>query len=101
MTPRPALALVSLLLIAGAILLILLTLIAGGVDKDPTNRFYFLEADTNGLGTARALTRWTFWNACSVVNGRNACPKVHAAYPFDPHRNFNTDAIFGYEHLLT
>ncbi|KAI4210243.1 MAG: hypothetical protein LQ351_006921 [Letrouitia transgressa] len=95
MTPRPALALVSLILIAGAILLILLTLIAGGVDKDPINRFYFLEADTAGLGNARGFTRWTFWNACSVVNGRNDCPKVHAAYPFDPRRNFNTDNIFG------
>ncbi|KAI4196895.1 MAG: hypothetical protein LQ350_006264 [Teloschistes chrysophthalmus] len=95
MTPRPALAFVSLILIAGAILLILLTLLGGAVNKNPTNKFYFLEADTSGLGTAAATTRWTFWNACSVMDGHNACPKVHAAYPFDPKRNFGTSDIFG------
>ncbi|KAL8949335.1 MAG: hypothetical protein Q9222_004539 [Ikaeria aurantiellina] len=95
MTPRPALAFVSLILIAGAILLILLTLLGGAVDKNPTNKFYFLEADTSGLGNAAARTRWTFWNACSVVDGKNSCPKVRAAYPFDPNRNFGTTMSFG------
>ncbi|KAL8791273.1 MAG: hypothetical protein Q9213_000230 [Squamulea squamosa] len=95
MTPRPALALVSLILIAGAGLLIFLTLLGGAIDKNPTNQFYFLEADTNGLGTAPSLTRWTFWSTCSVTDGRNVCPKVKAAYPFDPKRNFGTDDIFG------
>ncbi|KAI4091137.1 MAG: hypothetical protein L6R37_007783 [Teloschistes peruensis] len=96
MTPRPALAFVSLILIAGAILLILLTLLGGAINKNPTNKFYFLEADTTGLGTAAATSRWTFWNVCSVMDGHNACPKVHAAYPFDPKRNFGTSDIFGY-----
>ncbi|KAL8710241.1 MAG: hypothetical protein Q9220_005172 [cf. Caloplaca sp. 1 TL-2023] len=95
MTPRPALALVSLILIAGACLLILFTLLGGAIDKNPTNKFYFLEAATDGLGSAAATTRWTFWNACSVVNGKNVCPKVHAAYPFDPNRNFGTSMSFG------
>ncbi|KAI4232983.1 MAG: hypothetical protein LQ352_008289 [Teloschistes flavicans] len=95
MTPRPALAFVSLILIAGAILLILLTLLGGAVNKNPTYKFYFLEADTSGLGNAAATSRWTFWNACSVTNSHNACPKVHAAYPFDPKRNFGTSDIFG------
>ncbi|KAL8700952.1 MAG: hypothetical protein Q9201_005168 [Fulgogasparrea decipioides] len=95
MTPRPALAFVSLILIAGAILLMFLTLLGGAVDKNPTNKFYFLQADTSGLGNAAAQSRWTFWNACSVINGRNACPKVHPAYPFDPNRNFDTSMSFG------
>ncbi|KAI4183428.1 MAG: hypothetical protein LQ346_006336 [Caloplaca aetnensis] len=95
MTPRPALAFVSLVLIAGAILLIFLTLLGGAIDKNPTNQFYFLEADTSGLGNAAGKTRWTFWNACSVTNGRNSCPGAHPAYPFDPNRNFDTTMSFG------
>lgn len=96
-TTGPALAFVSLILIAGAIVLIFLTLLAGAVDKNPTNKFYFLQAGTSGLGNAAATTRWTFWNACSVVNGRNACPKAHPAYPFEPNRNFATSMSFGYD----
>ncbi|KAL8798605.1 MAG: hypothetical protein Q9200_007738 [Gallowayella weberi] len=95
MTPRPALAFVSLVLIAGAILLILFTLLGGAVDKNPFNKFYFLEADTHDLGTAAPLSRWTFWSSCSVMDGHNACPGVKPAYPFDPRRNFGTDTIFG------
>ncbi|KAL8827968.1 MAG: hypothetical protein Q9170_006796 [Blastenia crenularia] len=95
MTPRPALAFVSLILILGACLLILLTLLGGAVDKNPTNKFYFLQADTSGLSNAAPVSRWTFWNACSVMNGHNSCPNVHAAYPFDPNRNFGTTMSFG------
>ncbi|KAL8890741.1 MAG: hypothetical protein Q9205_003765 [Flavoplaca limonia] len=91
----PALALVSLILIAGAALLIFLTLLGGAIDKNPTNQFYFLEADTEGLGDADPVTRWTFWSHCSAMDGRNTCPGVRPAYPFDPRRNFNTDDIFG------
>ena len=61
------------------------------MDKNPTNQFHFLQASTSGIPGAAAVTRWTFWNACSVVNGRNSCPKVHPAYPFDPHKNFGTE----------
>ncbi|MCJ1454446.1 hypothetical protein MMC28_004799 [Mycoblastus sanguinarius] len=87
---RPILAIVSLVLIAGALLLTLFVLIGGGSDHNPTNQFYFLEATTTGIPNAAPTTRWTLWNACSVVNGRNACPKVHPAYPLDPPRNFGS-----------
>ncbi|KAL9001707.1 MAG: hypothetical protein Q9188_005330 [Gyalolechia gomerana] len=95
MTPRTPLAFASLILTAGAILLIFLALLGGAVDENPTNKFYFLQADTSGLGNAASTTRWTFWNACSVMDGRNECPSVHAAYPFDPNRNFETTMSFG------
>ncbi|KAL8967120.1 MAG: hypothetical protein Q9183_003057, partial [Haloplaca sp. 2 TL-2023] len=95
MTPRAPLAFVSLILIAGAVLLILFTLLAGAVDRNPTNRFYFLEADTSGLGNAAETSRWTFWGSCMVMEGANACPGVSPAYPFDPNRNFDTDMSFG------
>ena len=87
--PGPFLALISLVLIAGAALLIFLTLLGGAVDTNPTNQYYFLEADTSGIAGAPPLTRWTFWNACGVQNGRNTCPKIRAAYPLDPPRNFD------------
>ncbi|KAL6713630.1 Eisosomes component [Lecanora helva] len=88
---RPLLGLVSIILIAGGVLLTLLTLLGGGIDKSPTNKFYFLQASTSPIPGAAATTRWTFWNACSVVDGKNSCPKVHAAYPLDPPRNFGTE----------
>lgn len=79
----------SLILIAGACLLILLTLLGGAIDHSPTNKFYFLQADTSGIAGAASQTRWTFWNACSVKNGGNDCPHVHPAYPFNPPDNFD------------
>lgn len=89
MGARPVIALASLIFLAVAILLIFLALLGGAVDEYPTNQFYFLEADTSNIAGASSLTRWTFWNACSVSsNGRNDCPKARAAYPFDPARNF-------------
>jgi hypothetical protein len=89
MAARPMIALTSLILLAGAILLIFLTLLGGAVDRNPTNQFYFLEAETDAIPGARPLTRWTFWNACGVTpNGRNDCPNARPAYPFDPTRNF-------------
>jgi hypothetical protein len=87
----PVLALVSLILIAGGLLLTLLVLIAGAVDHNPANKFYFLQADTSGIPGAAASTRWTFWNACGVTDGHNMCPKVHPAYAFDPPRNFGSE----------
>ncbi|MCJ1356483.1 MAG: hypothetical protein MMC33_006478 [Icmadophila ericetorum] len=91
MAARPIFALVSLILIAGACLLIFLTLLAGAVDHKPTSMIYFLQADTSNIPGAPALSRWTFWNTCSVnANGGNVCGKVHPAYPFNPPSNFGT-----------
>ncbi|KAK4690130.1 hypothetical protein P7C71_g6594, partial [Lecanoromycetidae sp. Uapishka_2] len=89
-SPRAPLALVSLVLIAGALLLTLFVIIAGGSNKSPPNEFYFLQADTSGIPGAAPISRWTLWNSCGVTGNRNACPKVHPAYPFDPKNNFGT-----------
>ena len=89
--PGTPLTLVSLILIMGALLLMLLTILGGSIGKNPTNQFYYLEADTSNIPGAAALTRWTTWNACGVTEGRNVCPGVHPAYAFDPPRNFGTD----------
>jgi len=88
---------VSLILVAGGLLLMFLILLAGAIDDAPVNKFYFLQADTAGIPTAPAVSRWSYWNVCGVQNGRTVCgkqnfSKVHPAFPLDPasHRNFDT-----------
>ncbi|MCJ1474530.1 hypothetical protein MMC13_003188 [Lambiella insularis] len=89
--PGPIFAFASLILIAGACVLIFLVLLAGAVNSNPVNQVYFLQADTSAISGAPAQSRWTLWNVCSVdANGRDACGKVSPAYPFDPQSNFNT-----------
>ncbi|MCJ1319056.1 hypothetical protein MMC15_004389 [Xylographa vitiligo] len=91
MPARPVFASVSLILIAGACVLIFLVLLAGAVNSNPVNTIYFLQADTSGISGAPAQSRWTLWNVCSVgADGADVCPKVSAAYPFDPQNNFGT-----------
>ncbi|MCJ1341268.1 hypothetical protein MMC09_006564 [Bachmanniomyces sp. S44760] len=93
MSPRPIFAFLSLILTAGACLLILLVLLAGAIDHDPINKIYFLQADTSKISGAPPLSRWTFWNLCTVdASGGNVCPHVHPAFPLDPPsgRNFGT-----------
>ena len=73
---------------AGACLIILLTILGGAIDHRPTYQFYFLEADTSGIAGAADVSRWTFWNVCTVKNKNNDCPHVHPAFPLDPPKNF-------------
>lgn len=74
---------------AGAILLMFLTLLGGTTNTNPLNQIYFLEADTRNIPGAPALSRWTFWQICGVsANGRNDCGSSHPDFPFDP---TNTD----------
>jgi len=88
---RPIIGLVSLFILAGGILLQFLTILSGGVNSDPLNQFYFLEASTRGIPNARDPSRWTFFSICGVENGRNAnCGNSVPALPFDPPRNFGT-----------
>ncbi|KAI9819150.1 MAG: hypothetical protein M1827_007306 [Pycnora praestabilis] len=92
MVARPLIAFVSLILTAGAILLLFLVILAGGHESNPLNQIYFLQADTTGVAGAMPTSRWTLYNICGVMNGRNAnCGKAKAAYPFDPaYDNFHT-----------
>ncbi|KAK4989444.1 Eisosomes component [Elasticomyces elasticus] len=88
---RPILGLVSLVILAGGILLQLLVILSGAVAGNPLDLVYFLEATTNGIKGARNPTRWTFFSICGVVNGRNGnCGAIVPALPFDPPRNFGT-----------
>jgi len=89
---RPLLAILSLVLVAGALLLQFFTILTGGVNSAPLNKFYFLEASTNNIPNARNPSRWTFFAICGAENGLNVdCGSPKPALPFDPPRNFGTE----------
>ncbi|KIY00146.1 uncharacterized protein Z520_03831 [Fonsecaea multimorphosa CBS 102226] len=89
--------LVSLVLLAGGLLFMFFILLAGAIDHGPVNKFYILQADTANIPGAPAVSRWSYWNVCGVLNGRTHCGNqpyshVHPAFPLDPasHRTFDT-----------
>jgi hypothetical protein len=90
---KPILALAALLLLAGGIVMQFFTILSGGVRSPPLNKFYFLEAATNGIPNARNPSRWAFFAICGSdpATGLNAdCGASVPALPFDPPRNFGT-----------
>ncbi|KAJ5156055.1 Actin cortical patch SUR7/pH-response regulator PalI [Penicillium capsulatum] len=100
---RASLGFLGLFFTAGAILLMFLTLLGGARNTNPLNLVYFLEADTGNIPGAPSTSRWTFWNLCSVVNGKNDCGSTHVDFPFDPpsHRNFDTTENVPHEFIGT
>jgi len=95
MAARPILGLVSLILLAGGIVLQFLVILSGAIAGNPESQIYFLQASTNGISPQpRNPSRWTFFSVCGVdSHGRNTdCGSVIPALPFDPpHRdNFGT-----------
>jgi len=93
MAARPILGLVSLILLAGGILLQFFVILSGAVSGSIENKVYFLQASTNGIKGARNPSRWTFFAICGVDGANNAnCGKVVPALPFNPpgKSNFGT-----------
>jgi hypothetical protein len=89
----PILAILSLILVGGGVLLQFFTILTGAVNSSPLDHFYFLEASTSGITGARNPSRWTFFAICGVdpSTGHNTnCGAVVPALPFDPPRNFGT-----------
>lgn len=91
------LSFISLILVAGGLLLSLFIILGGAVNGSPVNKFYFLQADTGSIPGAPSVSRWTFWNICDGSSGLDNCSgtgygKVSPARPFDPpsSRNFGT-----------
>jgi len=116
MAARSIFPLVSLVLVAGGLLLMFLILLAGAIDDGPVNKFYILQADTGNIPGAPPVSRWSYWNVCGVQNDRTVCgnqtySEVHPAFPLDPasHRTFNTHVNIpqnfihkhGYYYLMT
>ena len=90
----PILAIVSLILVAGGVLLQFFTILTGAVNSAPLDRFYFLEASTGSISNARNPSRWTFFAICGSdpTSGHNTnCGAIVPALPFDPPRNFGTE----------
>ncbi|KAF2205115.1 SUR7-domain-containing protein [Delitschia confertaspora ATCC 74209] len=93
MATRLILSLLALIILAGGILLQFLVILSGGVNGNPEDQLYFLEASNIGnIPKARNPSRWTFFAICGVgANGHNAnCGAPVPALPFDPPRNFHT-----------
>ncbi|KAI4156633.1 MAG: hypothetical protein LQ340_000136 [Diploschistes diacapsis] len=90
MAARSIFAFLSLILVAGSIVLIFFVLLAGAINGNPVNQVYFLQADTSSIKGAPALSQWTLWNVCgSGANSLDAnCGKISPAFPFDPQSNF-------------
>lgn len=71
-------------------MLLILIVLSGSIDHFPINKFYWIEADTSGIGSAPSLSRWTFWGLASEDNGKNVKNSLSPAYPFSPVDNFDT-----------
>jgi len=90
---RPILAILSLVLVAGGVLLQFFTILSGAINSTPINKFYFLEASTQGIPNARNPSRWTYFAICGAdpsTGNNDNCGNVVPALPFDPPRNFGT-----------
>ncbi|KAJ4509698.1 Eisosomes component [Exophiala dermatitidis] len=97
MAARGIFSLISLILLAGGLLLMFFILLAGAIQDSPVNKFYILQANTSAIPGAPPVSRWSYWNVCGVQNGRTVCGNesysdVHPAFPLDPssHRTFDT-----------
>jgi SUR7/PalI family len=82
-----------MLFTAAALVMMFLTLLGGANNHEPLNEIYFMQVDTGNIPGAANVSRWTFWNTCTVdSNGKSHCGASHPDYPLDPpsYHNFNT-----------
>ncbi|OBA18535.1 uncharacterized protein OGAPODRAFT_15266 [Ogataea polymorpha] len=84
--------LLTLLLLAGATLLLLFIVFSGSVSSFPFNQFYWVQARTSNLNPSGDISRWTFWGICnpetydSHSNGN--CTNLGPDQPISPYDNF-------------
>ncbi len=72
---------VSLVLIAGALVLMFFVVLSGVVDSIPLNKTYFLQADTSSFpGAGRNISQWTYFYVCG--EGNTDCGKAVPDIPF-------------------
>jgi SUR7/PalI family len=71
----------SLILIAGAIVLQFFVVLSGVTNTSPLNKTYFLQADTSTIaGSGRAVSQWTYFYVCGA--GNQDCGSPVPALPF-------------------
>jgi len=63
-----ATGIVSLVLIAGSLVLLFFVVLSGLKSTTPLNLTYFLEADTSSIQGARPVSRWTYFYICGADN---------------------------------
>lgn len=71
---------VSLILIAGALVLMFFVVLSGVKNSTPLNKTYFLRADTSGITGARPISQWTYFYVCG--DGNADCGSPVPALPF-------------------
>lgn len=64
---------VSLILIAGALVLMFFVVLSGVKTTTPLNNTYFLSADTSSITGARPVSQWTYFYVCG--SGNTDCGK--------------------------
>lgn len=77
---RAGLGLVSLILIAGSIVLMFFVVLSGVTNSTPLNKTYFLQANTSGITGARPVSQWTYFYVCGA--GNQNCGKPVPDLPF-------------------
>ncbi|KAI1814554.1 SUR7/PalI family-domain-containing protein [Poronia punctata] len=58
----------SLLFLAGSIVLLFFVILSGVKHTSPLRQTYFLSADTSGISGARDVSQWTFFHICGRDN---------------------------------
>lgn len=71
---------VSLILIAGAIVLMFFVILSGVTNTTPLNKTYFLRADTSSITGARPISQWTYFYVCG--DGNSDCGSPVPDLPF-------------------
>jgi hypothetical protein len=70
---------VSLILIAGALVLMFFVVLSGLKSTTPLNKVYFLQADTSSISGARSISQWTYFYVCG--SGNTDCGKAVPGLP--------------------
>lgn len=71
---------VSLIFIAGALVLMFFVVLSGVKNTTPLNKTYFLRADTSGITGARPISQWTYFYVCG--DGNTNCGSPVPDLPF-------------------
>ncbi|CEP64628.1 SUR7/PalI family protein LALA0_S12e03268g [Lachancea lanzarotensis] len=86
---KQSVTIVFFTLLLGAGLLSFFVILSGARNSGVLKDFYWLEADTSGLGSAPGTTRWFNYDWCGLENGAlQNCSGKKPASPFSPKDNF-------------
>jgi len=78
---RSGMGIASLILLAGAVVLLFFVVLSGVKNTTPLNKTYFLSADTSTIaGSGRATSQWTYFYVCGA--GNTGCGKPIPDMPF-------------------